>query len=123
MNGERGKDARREPWHAVRLVPGPRSCATVEALRSQRFLSAEAPRLPLPGCALRATCACVYRHYADRRAGPRRAVERGFVPARTDDERRQRADRRADEAPGDESPWRTGGGAGGRDGRAIRAGR
>ena len=35
-------------WHAVSVVAGPRACAAVEGLGDKRFLSAEAPQLPLP---------------------------------------------------------------------------
>jgi hypothetical protein len=44
-------------------------------LKGQRFLSADAPRLPLLACTSPETCHCVYRKYADRRAGPRRETE------------------------------------------------
>lgn len=94
MSAGRTGGAPRERWHAVRVVPGKVSCEAVRQLRSQRFLSAEAPRLPLPGCAAGTGCDCVYRHYADRRSGPRRAAERGFVPSPAPEERRECRDRR-----------------------------
>jgi hypothetical protein len=40
--------------------------------RYSRFLADEAPSLPLPDCDRRATCPCTFKHYEDRRAGPRR---------------------------------------------------
>lgn len=70
------------PWHAVSVVPGPTPCAVARAFRGQRFLSREAPHLPLPGCADRGACRCIYRHHADRRAGPRRAFEKGLPGSR-----------------------------------------
>jgi hypothetical protein len=33
--------------------------------------------LPLVQCAMREQCVCIYRKFADRRAGPRRAEENG----------------------------------------------
>lgn len=64
-------------YHAVSVVGGPNACAAAKQLKDVRVLSAEAPRLPLAACECPATCACTYRHYDDRRAGPRRARERG----------------------------------------------
>jgi hypothetical protein len=61
-----------EPWSAVRIVTHADSCAKALALRAKRFLGRDAPVLPLQGCTLSAACNCIYRHYTDRRAGPRR---------------------------------------------------
>lgn len=66
------------PYHAVGVVPGPRVCAAAEALRDKRFLSREAPTLPLKECD-RGDCQCRYEHYEDRRKGPRRAREIGVA--------------------------------------------
>jgi hypothetical protein len=54
------------PWHAVAIQPGPKRCAAVEALLGQRFLSSDAPNLPLKDCT-ESQCTCRYRHYEDRR--------------------------------------------------------
>lgn len=64
-------------YHAVSVVSGPRACDAAKQLKNVRVLSAEAPRLPLATCDCPATCTCTYRHFDDRRAGPRRARERG----------------------------------------------
>jgi hypothetical protein len=61
----------------VSIVSGPGACAAAKQLKNVRVLSADAPRLPLANCDCPATCPCTYRHYDDRRAGPRRAQERG----------------------------------------------
>ena len=66
------------PYHAVGVIPGPRVCAAAEALRGKRFLSREAPTLPLKKCD-RGDCQCRYEHYEDRRKGPRRAREIGVA--------------------------------------------
>src|SRR3981189_1697712 len=70
----------KEPWHAVSVVGGPRACPAAEGLRDKRFLSDEAPRLPLPECSSPWRCKCVYRHHPDRRAIPRRETDRGGFP-------------------------------------------
>jgi len=59
-------------WNAVSILSSSGSCEAAKALKGQRFLSAQAPRLPLAGCTRAAQCTCVYRKFADRRAGPRR---------------------------------------------------
>lgn len=64
--------------HAVSVVPGPRCCDEVRELRGQRFLSREAPQLPLKGCG-RADCTCRYEHYQDRRGNPRRLRDMGVA--------------------------------------------
>lgn len=58
--------------HAVVVVPGRHACAEAYALRDRRFLSREAPVLPLAGCGS-PTCECRYEHHDDRRKGLRRA--------------------------------------------------
>jgi hypothetical protein len=81
------------PWHAV-AVAGTGGCGLSAQLSGRRFLSADAPLLPLPGCAVR-PCRCRYVHYADRRAEDRRfpfGVRQGAqVAAQTE---RRRGDRR-----------------------------
>src|SRR5262249_54788293 len=62
-------------WHAVSIVSSSQSCEAARALKERRFLSRDAPRLPLPDCAQAEHCRCSYRKYADRRAGPRRDEE------------------------------------------------
>jgi hypothetical protein len=64
-------------YHCVSVVAGIDACAAARALAGARLLSAEAPRLPLAGCTMPDACRCTYVHHDDRRAGPRRASERG----------------------------------------------
>jgi hypothetical protein len=47
-------------------------------MEGQRFLSREAPQLPLKDCAS-ASCTCRYQHHEDRRRGPRRARDMGVA--------------------------------------------
>jgi hypothetical protein len=57
-----------EPYHAVAIVPGLKSCEAARQFGKMRFLSTKAPRLPLPDCHV-AECACRYSHFSDRRSG------------------------------------------------------
>jgi hypothetical protein len=51
-------------------------CTDVQALVGQRFLSSEAPPLPLESCTSE-KCRCVYMHHIDRRGGTDRRVIHG----------------------------------------------
>lgn len=65
-------------------------------LETQRFLSSEAPLLPLAGCT-ETSCQCRYVHYADRRDRDRRdpyVRPMASIPALVDRERRSGTDRR-----------------------------
>jgi hypothetical protein len=59
---------RRRFYYGVSVQPGPEACKDVEKIRSQRFLTTEAPKLPLPGCS-RSHCRCTVIPEDDRRAG------------------------------------------------------
>jgi len=71
----RGAKVRRytltNPFHAVSVQPGPSACQTARDCAEKRFLSAEAPTLPLAGCDA-TRCNCRYLHHQDRRTGARR---------------------------------------------------
>lgn len=69
------------PWHAVSVVSAEGTCKAARQVRSQRYLSSEAPPLPLPDCDHPGTCRCRYAHHSDRRSGKRRARDNG-LPAR-----------------------------------------
>jgi hypothetical protein len=82
-------------YHCVEVVAGPDGCAAAKALKGQRLLSADAPRLPLATCDQPANCACRYLHHDDRRAGPRRDADQGKLPSPWSyTERRERRGRR-----------------------------
>ena len=71
-----GSAQRNTVWHAVSVVATPKSCISARALGSQRFLSAQAPPVPLPDCSHPESCPCAYKHHADRRSSsPRRFAE------------------------------------------------
>jgi hypothetical protein len=63
-------------FHAVTIVTGLRACQPARELRDQRFLSREAPPLPLKNCGS-PQCECRYEHFDDRRKGNRRAHDLG----------------------------------------------
>jgi hypothetical protein len=86
----------RNPYHSISIECGrSRACRTARTLVNRRFLAAEAPPLPLPGCDS-ANCICRYQHHEDRRSDLRRAAdehraEHPYAGA----ERRQRRGRRS----------------------------
>jgi len=80
-------------FHAVTIAPGPRACPQARALQGQRFLSREAPPLPLKNCGS-SQCECRYEHYDDRRQLGRRARDLGVsIDGYTEDEKRGSAKR------------------------------
>ena len=82
-------------WHAVSIVTPGHACDAANALKGQRYLSNEAPPLPLKACPSPEYCRCTYRHYKDRRIGPRRATDRGELRTSPIGERRLGRGRRA----------------------------
>ena len=66
----RGGFGASNPYHAVSIEPREKGCQAVELIQSQRFLSDDAPGLPLPDCSA-SDCRCKYIHFADRRSGAR----------------------------------------------------
>ena len=89
--GGKGK----QPWHSVVIVTRANACTGALAARNQRFLSKDAPQLPLKDCPQASTCKCVYKHFLDRRDEPRRGNEAtGMRTARPKAERRVARGRR-----------------------------
>ncbi|MFK7976611.1 MAG: hypothetical protein AB8C02_10765 [Halioglobus sp.] len=62
--------SRGTPFYAVSIHAEPQCCVEVSAIEAQRFLSDDAPGLPLPLCD-QAVCRCTYQHHGDRRSGAR----------------------------------------------------
>jgi hypothetical protein len=80
-------------FHSVTIAPGPRACAEARALQGQRFLSRDAPQLPLRNCGS-TQCECHYEHYDDRRKGGRRLHDLGVsIDGYEGDEHRQKSKR------------------------------
>jgi hypothetical protein len=83
-------------WHAVSVVGRGNCCNAARDMIERRFLSREAPRLPLAECTEFADCHCSYQHHGDRRGQPRRRQEMGVWPEPfSGDERRCERGRRA----------------------------
>ncbi|MBK6289224.1 MAG: hypothetical protein IPJ33_06385 [Gammaproteobacteria bacterium] len=61
-------------FHAVSVVCGKEACEGVRRLSQKRFLSKDAPQLPLSYCSSK-SCNCRYVHFADRRGGEERREE------------------------------------------------
>jgi hypothetical protein len=70
----------RQPWHAVTIAAPASACGAAQVCKGKRFLSRDAPRLPLAKCDA-TRCDCVYRHYDDRRGAPRREDVKVAAPA------------------------------------------
>lgn len=92
-----GKTRTDRRWHAVSVRPGPSACGAAMSGKDKRWLSREAPTLPLPGCSRPDRCLCRYLHHDDRRVGGRRAEDLDAFarPPKIANERRTRRDRRA----------------------------
>ena len=85
-------------WHSVSIIRGRQACAAVAQLNGGKWLSAEAPVLPVKGCDAK-QCNCRYRHHADRRSADRRETT-GLVsgPPKEGERRTGRVDRRKRES-------------------------
>lgn len=55
-----------DAYHAVSIQTGDHACKAARSIEGLRFLSREAPRIPLPGCDA-IDCSCRFAHYDDRR--------------------------------------------------------
>jgi len=86
-------------FHAVAIKFSDNACDAAKVLESKRFLSNEAPRLPLPECQL-LKCNCRFVHFKDRRArSNRRSPFRGAISVESgkyEQEKRTAKDRRAE---------------------------
>lgn len=88
---------RPEAYHCVSITCPDLACDAVKRVRAHRFLSDEAPLLPLPGCTA-PECRCRYAHFPDRREDLRRnpyGLRSSLPPSGVGSERRDRTDRRA----------------------------
>ena len=68
-------------FRAVSIRPGEGCCEAARQFGKLRFLSAKAPRLPVPECTA-AACHCRYVHFADRRSGRDRRARYDWVRER-----------------------------------------
>lgn len=88
-------------YHAVSIRAGSNACAAAKSLTGERFLSTEAPSLPLPDCDA-SQCDCRFQHHDDRRSGKdrRSPFTAGGVSAETGNfgiERRDGRERRRED--------------------------
>lgn len=67
------------PFHAVEVRTTNGACQAVQDTNGKRYLSAEAPPLPLGQCDRPDQCECRYQHYQDRRNDSRRGAEGGLT--------------------------------------------
>jgi hypothetical protein len=82
-------------YRGAEVVAAGGACDAARALKNVRLLSAETPLLPLETCDRPSDCKCIYRHFDDRRRGPRRENEHALVAlAHQGAERRERRGRR-----------------------------
>ena len=88
-------DAKKSQWHAVEVQSSRTCCPAAQALKGKRFLSAEAPMLPLSDCTRPGACACAYKKYPDRRTETRREADTAILrPAVPSPDRRKKRGRR-----------------------------
>jgi len=91
-------ESRPSRYRAVEIRCSDNACEAAKGERGKRYLSKDAPMLPLSQCDRQDRCDCRYRHYDDRRA---KADRRGSgpltagKPAETD--RRGKKTRRAED--------------------------
>lgn len=85
-------------FHGIAIEPCDGACEAARAMTGSRFLSEEAPRLPLDDCTNASACRCVYRHFTDRRTDVRREADLGLPMRQVPDEKRYGAGRRVTDA-------------------------
>jgi hypothetical protein len=84
------------PFQAISVYRGLICCQTVRKFSEHRFLTRDAPPLPLAGCSMPKTCQCKYIKHKDRRAEGRRMMDFGLAARLFDGrERRKRGGRRS----------------------------
>ena len=93
-------------YHAVSIKFDSNACEAARAMSGRRFLSAAAPRLPLPGCDA-AECNCRFAHHKDRRTGsdrrsPFAAAGFGGGTGSFEQERREKSGRRKEDTEDDD---------------------
>ena len=77
------------PFHAVEIRCTKNACQAAQDTHGERYVSAEAPLLPLDQCDRPDRCRCRYQHYKDRRDDSRRRAEIG-LPTQSNSERVER---------------------------------
>ncbi len=85
----------RSRYHCVEVCIGNLACESACQLGNTRYLSQEAPSLPVPGCGA-SRCDCSFIHHDDRRDDDRRHLygQWAGIPPDATGERRARIERR-----------------------------
>jgi len=101
VNPTRRVPTSKKSYHAVSIKFKSRACMAAKKLEGERFLSTEAPRLPLPACDA-AECLCHFAHHKDRRVSRDRrnvfnASGHSNTTGKHEQERRGARDRRHDD--------------------------
>jgi hypothetical protein len=89
-------DSNPAKFHCVEIKATDCICDAVKRLQGRRFLSEEAPMLPLPECTA-GSCCCRYEHHDDRRQDLRRnpyGIQRAVPPPHVNEDRRASKERR-----------------------------
>jgi len=94
------------PFHAVEIRCTNNACQAAQDTQGERYLSAEAPALPLGQCDRPDQCQCRYQHHEDRRGNSRRGGGNGLTAQQDADrvEQRKLKGRRADDIAEDGKP-------------------
>lgn len=107
VSASRGDEKSASPFHAVEIRCTSTACQAAQDARDERYISAEAPLLPLHRCDRPDRCQCRYQHHEDRRGDSRRVAKSSLStqgePER--DERRGLKDRRAADVADDDQPF------------------
>lgn len=61
-------------FRAVEIAPSIICCSAAKQVTGRAYLLRKAPRLPLMGCTMPASCSCGFRKNADRRDSDRRPI-------------------------------------------------
>jgi hypothetical protein len=59
-------------YRAISVVPGGKCCSAAKSIAGRRYLSREAPRLPLELCTMSTGCSCKFKKGLERRGSDRR---------------------------------------------------
>ncbi len=78
-------------FHGIEVIPCDAACDAARKVAGHRYLSDEAPRLPMEACNNPQGCQCVYRHFRDRRTDVRRESDVGLPVRDVPQELRLRA--------------------------------
>lgn len=96
----RAESASEKQFHAVSVSLGANCCDAIKQFTDTRFLTTEAPKLPLEACD-KTQCSCRFRRHADRRRESRRLADSGVftmpVAFKGDEQRAGRGRRKSDD--------------------------